>query len=238
LYADGWKKKRTESIVKLLRLTSSCDLVMKSLILASLLVVSVLMMSVSQAEAYEGKVKFQNIGDENSEQGDIIVIEGFIAYYYTPEITITIFETNNPSVVIIEDTVKIDENAEFTNEVSDRLWPFSYEVNTGDSRLYPEIGYTVYASFEDKSTTNRFSFNPTMAQQVITESTNPIYNNTPEQAKNADTIESSSNANAVKDTKIPEWIDTVFRAYTEKQITQAELISALQFLIKSGILVV
>jgi len=183
------------------------------------------------AEAFEGKVKFQSRSDY-SEQGDIIVYGGIIVHYYTPEITITIFEKHNPDVVVIVDTVKIEENAEFTNEVSDRLWPFSYEVDTGDSRLSPETSYMIHAVFEDKNTSSGFNFNPPMAQQVITESTNPIYNNTPEQAENDNT------SKLIKETKVPSWVKNLFVMYAEDKIDDNALINALQFLIKSGILVV
>jgi hypothetical protein len=38
--------------------------------------------------------------------------------------------------------------------------------------------------------------------------------------------------------EIPKWIDVIFQAYLDEEITQDDLIQALQFLIKSGIITV
>jgi len=96
--------------------------------------------------------------------------------------------------------------------------------------LETDIRYILQATYDDKKSEHSFSFNLTSEEswirsdQAIQEG-NLIINPDEPQPELVDQTAS-----------IPQWVDNIFVMYAQKQITQNELISALQYLISIEIL--
>ena len=176
----------------------------------------VLSIGISQAEAYDGKMKFTSYEDYPI-SGDIVDFEGFI-YREPPtsdtdiQIIITDMMTEE---FILEDSTTVNTTPEFIEEFKQDIWNFYYSVDTSDPRLEAGVRYLVTADYQGVSKGGELFFDPPRSQIIV-----QAANNVSEPVKQ----------------EIPEWVDMIFVSYANKQISQTELLNAIQYLIDMEIL--
>ena len=188
------------------------------LLLSSLLVLSVLAVGISQAEAYDGNIHLTRLVSEPT-IGDVIPFEGYLSKVEPPENTsvlITLRDTDNSIIDSFQAQVdsKVTVIDEFTN-----VWLFAFEIDTSKYNLLTDTKYMIEATFEDKIEDKRLYVYPTLEQSII----------------DAGIAKSEREAMMIEK-PIPEWVRHIFIFYANNEISDSELMDAIQYLIDIKIL--
>jgi len=191
------------------------------LILTSLIILSVLVIGVSQAEAYEGKVLFST---EMSEPtiGDAVLYKGMlIRSPPEPDITLQVKLSDADGNVI--DSMDVDVSTEMVIfEEFEEAWNFEFIIDTSKYNLLTDTRYTVEVIYDDKMDEKRLFVYPTLEQSII-DSGN----------MKAEKVEPQS---LTEEETIPDWVRSIFVFYANNEISDSELINAIQYLIDMKIL--
>ena len=215
------------------------------LVLPIFFVVLILGIGLSQAEAYDGKVKVI-IDDNNKIIGDDIVAEimlvGDIDIQVTgdeeteilegepdsdTQLEISIIDTKSDNIV---NTTMINPSWNFQENGDDPLWVFTYSIDTS-SGLEADTKYDLQVQYDDKMNSHSFSLQLPPEESAMKAS----------QAMNEGKLvmeddESPPQITDETTEEFPEWVDNIFVWYAEKTVDRSELITALQYLIEVGIL--
>ena len=196
-----------------------------SLLTLALLSVVVLVSSgVGYAEAYDGNIDILDGKLNDLTIGDKIFINGIIGtgdLISNEKIIVTIYEKDNGDVVETSE-ITINPSTEYMFEDVDRVWPFSYETTLPLNKITANTIYMIKLQYDNVVEEENFYFMPTPAQQAITSG------------------ESFAKMEEMKSQpkEIPSWVKDIFGMYYLEQISDQELISALEYLIKVKIIVV
>lgn len=199
------------------------------LLLSLLLVLSVLVVGVSQAEAYEiypGEIRFSS-QQADSTIGTIYKYDGFITIYeleqevfLEPSGNIDIKLLNGDGIVLDSFTTPISPNPTIDPDGGDNTWNISFEIDTSKYNLLTDVEYIVQASYLHMIGEQRLFVYPTLEQSIIDAGI------AQKERKNDLTIAEP----------IPEWIRNIFIFYANNEISDSDLIGALQYLIDLKIL--
>ncbi|MDH3658051.1 MAG: hypothetical protein OEM77_07960 [Nitrosopumilus sp.] len=189
---------------------------MKSLFVLALF--SVVMIGfVGYAEAYDGNLRITKMVSDPT-IGDIIPFAGFLSNVEPPENTtvqIKFLDTDGSVIDTFESPVDSQMTLidEFTN-----AWLFDFEIDTSKYELLTDTKYLIEVSYEDKIDDKRLVVYPSLEQSIV------------------DTGNAKSDSMMDQESEIPEWVRGVFEFWVEKQISDQELISAIEYLIEIGII--
>ena len=191
---------------------------MKSLLVLTLLSV-VLIGLVGYAEAYDGKIRF-DATESDITIGDIVFFKGMlIGIEPEPNAVVNVVLHDMDGNIIHDIDVKVDSQMLlFENE--EQTWNFDFIIDTSKYDLLTDTQYIVEATFEDKINNFELIVYPTLEQSII-------------DAGIAQT--EKENAQAVTE-PIPEWVRNIFIFYANNEISDSELMGAIQYLIDVKIL--
>jgi len=191
---------------------------MKSLYILPLLLV---IGFVGYADAWDGQIDYEVIGGNDQTYGDILTFKVILFRADLIEnepliITTTERETGN---IVKTQTITPDSftSGSIDNDIG---WFTEYTRDTTDPVFNSDTVYDVVISYDNVSVNDNFMFNPPPADQAVASG---------QQFAQMEQLQTQTKP-------IPEWVDNIFIMYAEKQISQNELILALQYLIKVGIL--
>ena len=172
----------------------------------------VLAVGISQAEAYDGKVDIR-IDDTDKVRGDDIIVNGFIFQADPIPDEIVQIRILDPDGNVMSTGESIVDSETSLFEGVQEVWKFEYVIDTSNE-LEEYVRYILEATYDDKKSEHSFTFYPPLEEQVLAASPKPqpITN------------------------EIPDWVREVFSFWVEKQISDAELISAIEYLIEIGMI--
>ncbi len=189
------------------------------LILSSLIVLSVLVVGISQASAYDGDIRVLSSPKDDT-IGTTYHYEFFLKNAVpTPNEMVNVKLLDNQDNILDEFLVNVD-SAPTLVEDADEIWKFDFSIDTSKYDLLTDVEYTVQVTFEDKTVKRPMVVYPTLEQSIIDAGN----------AKAENTLQSSITL------PIPEWIRNIFVFYANDQISDIELINAIQYLIDAKIL--
>jgi len=189
------------------------------LLLSSILVLTVvLMIGVSQADAFEGSIEIET-DNQRYEIGDLVGLIGSIKGDPNADEKVMMVITNSETGDVIESiTLKIENDK-----------TFRYVVDSSASKWKVWGFYDVKVIYDDKNAYADFDLMPTPEMEALEFASSKM---TPiEESKDMQLTK-----NTVAEKKIPGWVDVIFEAYIGQQISESELVGAIQFLAKSGII--
>ena len=192
---------------------------------SSLLILSVLVAGISQAEAYEvhsGGIQITAL-KSNSTIGAVYEYEGLVtSYELKPKIVSE--PKGNIDITLLDDTGFVLDafTAPIDHDEKDGFWGFSFEIDTGKYDLLTDVEYSVQATYLHMKEETKMVVHPvpelsTMNMDMIQTEGIQVYS----------TSESEP---------IPEWVRNIFIFYASNEISDADLINALQYLIDMKIL--
>ncbi len=191
---------------------------MKSLLALALLSV-VLVGMIGYAEAYDGKIRFDSTSSDFT-NGEIIHYKGMLINSEpdrSEAIIIQLLDPNgnemNAFGIAVESQMELFEGV-------DEVWPFEFSIDTSNYDLETDIRYSVKATYEDKTDENKLFVYPSLEQSIV-------------DAANA---KDEADSMMTQESEIPEWVRNVFTFWVEKQISDQELISAIEYLIEINII--
>ncbi len=203
-------------------------MIMIKSVIFSILAVSVLGMG-SQAFAYEmydGEIRFNSL-QKDSTNGVIYQYDGFITIY---ELEPQVYSEPSGNINIKLSDVEGDILDEFSTPINsvpiidpdggDDRWAFSFEIDTGKYDLLTDVEYTIQARHLHMVGEQNLVVYPTLEKSII----------------------DAGIAKAEKDNiqpitePIPDWVKKIFVFYANEEISDNELISAIQYLIDVKIL--
>ena len=95
---------------------------------------------------------------------------------------------------------------------------FEFEIDTSKYDLLTDVRYRVQAIYEDKTEETELVMEPSLEQSII------------------DAGNARSDSMMTQESEIPEWVRNVFKFWVDKQISDQELISAIEYLIEIKII--
>jgi len=131
----------------------------------------------------------------------------------------------------------------FPNQIDDDLWKAQIlhylEPDADEENLIGEYGLRIYSEFGPSETISTFSIiKSSMPITIIPNTVEELVtsNSTSDVVEDIEELEIENSTQS--DSKIPSWVHDIFVWYADKTITESELLTALQYLIEEGILVV
>lgn len=183
---------------------------------ALLPILMVLSIGIMQAEAYEGNIDV-NVMNSDITIGDIVSYKGMLIDIKPPSDAVVQIKLLDIDASVIDTmSVSIDPQVTIIGE-DDKTWNFEFEIDTSKYDLLTDVMYTVQAVYEDKIEETELTVYPSLEQSII------------------DTGNVRSDSMIEDSSQIPEWVRNVFTFWVEKQISDQELISAIEFLVETGI---
>ena len=183
---------------------------------------------IGHAESYDGKIDVSVASDHvYYYQGDTVTADGFVFRAEPiPDEIVQIKILDPEGVVVHTGETLVDSEMSLFEETAE-VWKFQYTFEI-DEKYEPRIRYVVEVIYDDKSDTSGFSFSPLPEQQVI-ESGQAL-----EEGKlvfNDDEHEPASTEET-----LPDWVKNIFLWYGQDQISEKELLGAIEYLIEIGMI--
>lgn len=193
---------------------------MKSLLVLALFSI-IFVGFVGIAEAYDGNIRVDKDKGEYI-VGDIITISGYI-YRADPipnELVVIEFTHRNTGEQI--DTAIIALDSEITPLADgESSWTFNHQIDTTDTLLQSETHYYATVKYGELEQRMSLKFRDPPAQQAVAAS---------------QLMEKQEQQESLSVHEIPDWVKEVFAMYSRGDISDSELIAAIQFLISVDII--
>ena len=177
---------------------------------------------VGYAEAYDGKidVSFDDSTPNEPINGYKFLFKGLLINSEPSQnslVQINLLDVNGGVIDTFE--VKVDSDMTLFEDVEE-TWKFDFEIDTNNYDLLTDTRYHIEVIYEDKTDLIELVVYPTLEQSIIDSS-----------------IAKAERENAEMLTEpIPEWIRNIFVFYANNEISDQDLINALQYLIDMKIL--
>jgi len=145
-------------------------------------------------------------------------------------------------IIRLSDGEIIKDTEFFPNQIDDDLWKAQIlhylEPDVDEENLIGEYGLRIYSEFGPSEAISTFSIiKSSMPITIIPNTVEELV--TSNSTSDVEDIEELEIENSTQsDSKIPSWVHDIFVWYADKTITESELLTALQYLIEEGILVV
>ena len=174
---------------------------------------------VGYAEAYDGKIKF-GATESDITIGDIVSYKGMLIGFepeYNAVVNVVLHDMDGNII----HTMDVDVDSQMVLfEDEEKTWNFDFIIDTSKYDLLTDTPYIVEATYEDKINNFELVVYPTLEQSIIDAGVAKV------ERENAQMITAP----------IPEWVRNIFVFYANNEISDSDLINALQYLIDVKIL--
>ena len=134
-------------------------------------------------------------------------------------VTIKVLDTDE-SIIDTFDT-PVDSQASYDQEPNG-LWYFDFEIDTSKYSLLTDTKYMLEATYDNKTKEKRFFVYPTLEQSII----------------DAGNAQADRDEMAMMEQPIPDWVRNIFVFYANGEISDQDLLNALQYLIDIKVLTI
>ena len=190
---------------------------------------SIVILSGTQAfgyEMYEGDISLKPL-DSDSTNGVTYHYDGKITIYELepqvisePSGNIDIKLLDSEGIVLDNFTTPIDSAPIIDPDGGSDKWAFSFEIDTSKYDLMTDVEYTVQASYLHMVEEKTLTVYPTLEKSIV----------------DAGIAKAERDNIQALAQPIPDWVKNIFVFYANDEISDSELISAIQYLIDVNIL--